>query len=217
MKSCLNVFLFLVVLYVPGVISADVASHHRYRETTGSETREIVYRIAYGEHAVATCTEQDATRQVTCNQEGATKEWKLTEPDRDVMAREENGEISVTGTQDGKIVKKTLSQGDLPWFQLLSFSLRPFVLSEKDTVLFQFLRPDNLSLVKLEARKKKNTSFPIGEKKVKACHVRVSPPWPLSLLWRGDYWFRASDGLFLGYEGTNGPPGTAKTVVQFLE
>lgn len=35
-----------------------------------------------------------------------------------------------------------------------------------------------------------------------------------SILWSGSYWFRESDGTYLKYEGANGPPGKAKTVVE---
>ncbi len=210
-------WLILCVLLFPAQALSGVIREYRYRETTGSESVEFLYRVEQEVHATITCSQPDETRRTVCSLSGATLEWETKDADRDIAARLVDGQIRVNGVVQGKPVAKAFPKDDVPWFQLLSFSLRPFVQSHETVVVFQMLRPDNLSVVKLEAKKVGGASVTVGGEALVASRVRVSPPWPLSLAWRGYYWFRESDGLFLRYEGINGPPGTAKTVVQLLE
>jgi hypothetical protein len=210
-------FSLLLALSAPVYGRAGVPAQLRYHETTGSESEVIDYRIERSGLFVVTCTEADERRRVVCAESGLTHEWSLKQMDKDITARLENGQIKVSGVVEGRPVDKAFPEGNLPWFQLLSFSLRSFAQSDENSVLFQFLRPDNLSIVKLEAKKNGNATISMSGQEVAACHIRVSPPWPFSVFWQGNYWFRASDGLFLRFEGVNGPPGTKKTVVQLVE
>jgi hypothetical protein len=217
MKGRLFFSLLFALCAVPVYGRTDIPLQYRYQETTGAKSQLIDYQIERTAFVVVTCTEPDERRRVVCKDSGSTHDWSLQQTDRDITARLENGRIKVSGVVEGKPVEKTFPKGDLPWFQLLSFSLRPFAQSDEDSIQFQFLRPDNLSFVKLEAKKNGAATIPVGGREETACHIRVSPPWPLSVFWQGNYWFRASDGLFLRFEGVNGPPGTKKTVVQFVE
>jgi hypothetical protein len=187
-----------------------------YRETTGAKSVDLLHRIERSEHTTITCSQTGEERRTVCDPSGQTLEWQIKKADMDIVARMEDGKITIKGRRQGKPIAEILPQKELPWFQLLSFSLGPFVTSEKSSLTFQMLRPDTLTMVTLEAKKQGVENVLVEGKEVSAIKVRVSPPWPLCTLWKGYYWFRESDPLFLRYEGTNGPPGTKKTVVQFL-
>jgi hypothetical protein len=207
----------MVALLAPPVtMSADV-SRYLYRETTGTESVELIHRIEIGDNAVITCTQAGEERRTVSDFSGTTREWRISKgSNTEIVARRRNGAIVVSGTRDGTPVAETLSNKDLPWFQLLSFSLGAFRDSDETSVTFQMLRPDTLSIVTLEAKKQGEETIVVAGNPTTASKIRISPPWPLSALWKGYYWFRKKDGLFVRYEGTNGPPGTAKTVVEFL-
>ena len=120
---------------------------------------------------------------------------------------------------NGKAIDGTKQIDGLPWYQTVTFSLRPMVMSkEQDSVSFWTLRPDTLALVKLRAIKETEEQIQVNNSTVKAQRVRVTPDNELlSFFWQGNYWFRSQDGVFVKFEGINGPPGTPKTVIELVQ
>jgi hypothetical protein len=93
-------------------------------------------------------------------------------------------------------------------------SLEPFVLSGEERVRFMVIQPFDVEPFVMVARARGTERVEAGDKTYEAVHVVVSPEGFASLFYRVHYWFRSSDGLFVRYEGTRGPPGTPKTVVE---
>ena len=63
----------------------------------------------------------------------------------------------------------------------------------------------------MKAQKVGIESLSAQNKKVQAQKVKVSLSGPKSMFWHSYYWFGINDGIFLRYEGVNGPPGTPQT------
>ncbi len=61
-----------------------------------------------------------------------------------IAAKREKVSIVILGRDKGKAIYKKISIDEAPWYQAISLSLRPFIVSEATTVEFWTVRPDNL-------------------------------------------------------------------------
>jgi len=153
-----------------------------------------------------------------CDLLGATLQWELKNPgtNTDIVARREKRSILINGTFEGESIDKKVSIDGAPWYQPMSFSLTSFIKSDKSSVEFWSLRPNDLLSYKMKAKKKEIQLIKIHGKEVEVQKVKVSLTGFRSMFWHGYYWFRKVDGLFMKYEGVNGPPGTPKTIIELI-
>lgn len=194
------------------------AEHHRYLETTGS--RAVAYdwsveRRANELHIIA--REPDRQFLTVCDADGATARWRIDDGHLVVEARREGDRLLLRGRRDGQAFAKEYALDAAPWFQAMSFSLRTWLAGDAGRIVFWTLRPDTLEPVKLQATRRSAQRIDTrSDGRVEATHVQVRAHGVLAALWKADYWFRATDGVFLKYRAVNGLPGTAETVIERL-
>jgi hypothetical protein len=153
---------------------------------------------------------------VAANRALETLWWQFLSSERSIsyQARREGDQIVVEGELDGETVQAEFPIPDAPWYQSVEKSLEPFVLSGRERIRFMVIQPYDVEPFVMVARARETETVEAGDETYEAVHVVVSPEGFASLFYRVHYWFRASDGLFVRYEGTRGPPGTPKTVVE---
>lgn len=100
-----------------------------------------------------------------------------------------------------------------PWYQALEPAARRFAQSDRRSQAFWILLPDTLSLHHMILKDRKAVKLLSGDVELDAVQVRVTFLGWRQYFWSAYYWFRESDGVWLRYEGTNGPPGTPKTTI----
>lgn len=149
-----------------------------------------------------------------CDEDGNTVEWRLRNPTEDITARRSGNLIALAGNRAGKKFHKDISIDKSPWFQPIPYSLGRFSQSRLNTVAFWAIRPDNLDVVKLLAKRDGEGQITTRAGPLLARKIRISLDGILSHFWTANYWFRDSDGLFIRYEGANGFPGTPMTTMQ---
>jgi len=194
---------------------SHAAAHLEYQDTR--EAKTIRYTIIVIEETPDTITyaslRPESRSEYTISKiNGDTLKWKSIRNNRTINAVRKGNTIEVNATENGQIKSKTIIIGDKVWIQRIALSLQWFVKdSSKDKINFSIIRPADLSLFDMVAIKKNDIDILVTSKNIKATNVIVTLSGMKSILWKSNYWFQKDDGLFLKYEGTEGP-GTPATI-----
>jgi len=128
-----------------------------------------------------------------------------------------NNKLYLWGLDQDKKIDKIFDIDDDPWYQAMSYSLYSFALSDKEKIRYWFLRTDKFKVYKMQAIKREIETIYLADQAYKAQKVEVKLTGFLSNFWHSYYWFRLKDGLYLKYEGVNGPPGTPLTSINLIK
>ena len=184
---------------------------YTYAETTGSQAIPIEYVIERGEQVVIRVERADEHFYNRCEPSGATIEWRYRGKDADVRARRDGRTLVVQGHRQGKPCQKRHPIDEAPWLQPLSYALQPLLKLDRQAVRFWLIRADNFEPIKLKASRSGTEKIFVDGRHYSSSRIDVSPCGPLSFVWRGSYWFRQADGVFLQYAGghlLSGPKNT---------
>ncbi len=194
------------------------AGHFIYHEQTGGNEHQYSWDIQQqGKELLITSHSPEKFFATTCNDDGETLMWSYKTPEGDhITAKKEGDIIHVTGKKEDQVIDEQLKVDRYPWYQPLSFSLRPLVLDDEQQKVFVMIRPDTLESVTLKAEKKECGNIELNRETVNACAVEVKKNGLLAPFWHVTYWFRKKDGVFLQYRGVHGLPGTPETVIQLV-
>lgn len=147
-----------------------------------------------------------------------TQKWEnnTKRQDTKLAAHRSGNTIKIQGTFKGKEIAKEFKIDNRPWFQAWNLSLGPFALSGKNRLEFWTVRNNDLKECTMVVLREKEETIKINSQAVETVKVKVTLTGWTSVFWSAHYWFRKSDGLYLRYEGANGPPGTPVTVVELV-
>ena len=212
--------LCLALLFM--AVASPAAPVFRYLEQTGTDSCIFTWRLERERDTATLSVVQRQGSETFLSRNtaaGETLAWQYVhQPDTDVRAEREDDRIRLSGRFQGKTVDEVHTIDDRPWFQPLSFSLRPLALDRRPATEFWTIRVDTLELVAMRAeaagREEMDT---VRGPRLTAARVVIRPDGLLGRLWRAEYWFRAEDGQFIRYRGTHGPPGTPETVISLLD
>ena len=210
MRTLLHVLLLAAI----SLTAKPAVEQRDYRETTaGHQTtfRSTLYREVT-EHRVESQA-KDEHHLVFCQPDGTTRMWTVERPGTKVVCDRDGERITVAGTVDGKPYRQTVELGKTPWLQPLSLALRVQAADGPKEQVFWMLRPDTFQPIKLKATTAGEETILVEGTALVARRVRVGAPGRIAGLWYGLYWFRASDGVFVRYEGVFGLPFVPRTVV----
>ncbi|MFC1514358.1 hypothetical protein ACFL5X_00455 [Candidatus Omnitrophota bacterium] len=208
-------WLFLIALTLPGY----TANLH-YLEETGRQQTEIDWQIE-GERSRLSLAVAKSNGQIYTSRHdetGAVIQWHLQNlnQDTDIVARREGNRILIGGKVKGKTVVKKIAIDEAPWYQTVSFALTTFAASEDTSVTFWALRTDTLTPHKMRAMKTGVETISFQKKEIETQKIRVKLTGFKAMFWHSDYWLKKDNGLFLRYEGIEGPPGTPPTIVTLV-
>ena len=183
-----------------------------YLEERGDEQHRFVWSLEDRQLTSRSAAERHHSE---FDGELATWLWRLenSSAGSEVEVERCGDELHFRGTWEGAPSCRSVSIDDAPWFQALSLSLR-VLLDDSERVRFWTVRPDTLDVMAMQARRIGEEPLATDAGEVAAVRVEVRAAGWRSMLWKGDYWFRAEDGVFLRFEAVNGPPGTARTTVR---
>ena len=193
-----------------------------YQETTGSETRHFVWSLEKESAWLLTSEDGLETHKAWLDNKLGTYKWTLERPETatKVKAWLEGQILHIQGTHDGKAYDRKHKLGSDPWYQALSLSLRRH-LGEggqaKQHQKFWLIRPDNFDLHRMQISLIQEESLKISESVVPTYRVEIRPTGWKAPFWKGEYWFRKSDGDFVRFRGDSAPPGCPPTFVEPME
>ncbi|ABW68670.1 hypothetical protein [Desulfosudis oleivorans] len=200
-----------------GVIGFGV-ERYQYLQCVESDRTDVEWRLETGGQTRLVYVEKEEKSVTTIDADFATICWETVRPEENTKVRAERkgNVIRLTGTFQGKTVNREFPIDDKPWYQATTLCFRPFVTSGDEKLEFWILRPSTLEPHRLVARKKGVDRWPVLGEPAEVQQVRIGLPGMLAPLWSGDYWFRKTDGVFVKYEGPNGPPGSPTVVVDLV-
>lgn len=211
-------FLYLVATCDP--ISAAVSgSPYIYEERVGGKLTSFYWqKDVKGKRVLVSVWDRDTSFLNLCTSDGTTLEYHLANriKDTDIYVRREGDVLQISGIRESKKYKADVEIDQRPWRQPLSFSLGPFLRSDRTHMSFWTVRADSVEPIALVVKKlgEEQLDFPVpGTVSVK---LEVRAEGIYSHFWHGTYWFRRSDQLFLMYRAVHGFPGTPETVVRLV-
>lgn len=204
---------FLVMTYS---LSFPAQEQHTYTEMTGNRKDSFVWKLNQFGNGVEIEASGGREKLINrCDPSGMTREWIVTTPEQSVRVEREGNTLIFSGIDQGQHIDKIVAIDESPWFQPLSFSLRKFIDSPQESILFWHIRSDNLEPVKLAAVKVGLSSEDVCDGQ-KGYFVEIRPAGLFAPLWQASLWFRSGDNVFCRYESRHGIWGTPRTVI-FLD
>jgi hypothetical protein len=149
-----------------------------------------------------------------------TISYRFASPSRNTsyLARREGNTILIEGTLHGSPLSRRLPIDATPWMESMEWSLQEYAMSGSPLPLtFWVLQPFEVRAYLLQATGELEENIVVNGQAQAVKRVRVRPAGILAPFWSALYWFRASDGRFVRYEGVRGLPGTPKTVVELID
>ncbi len=142
--------------------------------------------------------------------------WKYYKPDNgtDVILARSGKSISIMGRHKNKKIENKIEVDDLPWYEacFLGMGFKDFIASEKNTIDFLAMNPEDLKIYKYELKKERTETIEINGQKVESVYAKISLTGFLKLFWSGEMWFRKSDGVFILSKMTKGPGAPVSTM-----
>jgi hypothetical protein len=137
----------------------------------------------------------------------------------DVTAVRDGATISLSGRHRGGSVRRTFAAGADPWYQLFPLGLEPLALNPREPVRFWAIGTMGIAALRIGLFR----AVAVGAEEIRwngaivpAVRVRIALAGITSILWHGDYWFRADDGKHLVSSSDRGP-GTPRLRIELTE
>ena len=188
-----------------------------YIESRGEKSHDVLWCLDRGERFRLTCRGSEGVHTTLTDEAYDTLSWFVDDPSNGTSIRAERREnsIAIRGKFRGKTVEKQVSVDSDPWFQASSFSLRGFVVSERESIRFWTLRSNTLKPYKLRAVKKGIEPISVKGEQVPAVRVELRLTGWKGPFWKSDYWYRPDDGLLLRFEGKGDAVGSYKIIIAY--
>jgi len=132
-----------------------------------------------------------------------------------ITAVKKKNKIYLKGIHKGRQINKIFKTNDLPWNQSFNIGLEKFALSPEKFMKFRAIGtsgPGDMKVTTFSVKKKNIETITASGKKVEALHVQISLSGLLSIFWKGNYYYRKADGIFLLYKGKG--RGSSRTVME---
>jgi hypothetical protein len=198
------------------------AETFRYHETTGTEVSEPAVNISWNDAlGVYEFSSDDRyggiDHRMKLNADFSAREWTSTLKDGSIITYSREGDsLLVRGRLSGAEVGESRKIDRSPWFASLEFGLGEFIRSGKKDISFWVIMQDKFKIYKMTASRLGKEDVPVNGNITEAVRVRVTVDGVPAVFFSYSFWFAEPDGLFLRFEGTNGKPGTPKTITQFM-
>lgn len=102
------------------------------------------------------------------------------------------------------------------WIQEFDFSMRAFILSAADSLKFQIVHPQKLSLHQMVATKSSDLeSLEIKGKSFQAVKVKITLTGFKKMFWKAELWFDQKTGDLLKYMANEGPNTPMSVITLF--
>lgn len=199
--------------------TSAIAQQYHYVSTTAERAHDITVTKAKKQGTdVLTLEEYKLYSQHVFHPTMGTRQWALRDAkvDHNFVAKRADNTIHIKGNFHGKPLEKIVEIDEDVWFNKLDHGLSAFAVSDQEELSFWVLKLlSDLEPIKMTAEKQETERIQVGGQTYDAVKVKLTlNHFILSKLWSAHCWYRASDGLFLRYEGANGRPGTPVTVIE---
>ncbi|MDY6914958.1 MAG: hypothetical protein SVM86_01400 [Candidatus Cloacimonadota bacterium] len=202
-----------------GIIYAKNSQIYSYTETTNDTTVLTYYKTTKTDSLIKRINQKGDETQITYyNKKNEALIFSFKDNKSDYKLTKEGNKLLVERYCANKQLQKEYELiPETPWWQTMSYSLTKFSQRTKKEVEYQVFLIGLYDVIKLRAMKKDIEKIEVNSSTFVTQKIEITLCNFGGNFWNANYWFRKSDGLFLKYEGTNNPPCTAKTVIEFVE
>ena len=214
-KSLISI---LVFLFLQMSLFAEGLDGIQYRDDTDNKISIHTLKIQNADQNLQIHYFSDYEYYTVTNAQSETVSMNFRNSiyDSEYNAVRKSDIISISGKINGKIADKDIKIDSGSWYQAAEYSLMNFVLSGEKSCKYWLVSPADLKATKFVAYNEGIETITLNKSKVQAYRVRVTLDNWMSVFWSVNYWFRASDGLYIKFEGARGAPGTPKTLVEII-
>lgn len=142
-----------------------------------------------------------------------TLKMTITDNDTSITAERFGNVLKVQGTDEGKQINKKLTLKNEYWYQILSFSLIHFTLSNEKKLDFALFDPYNIKMRSMKIEKMGTEVITIIGKEISAVKLSMRMGGILSPFWKSKIWHNPETGIHLEYEGINVIPSYYKAKI----
>lgn len=198
-------------------VRADGTDCRCYRQQEGANVSFFSWQLEPGPPLQLSSVEESQEFHLLFDPGLAVREWRLDRPAEGTRVRvlRRDNELRFRGTFRHQPLERSAAIDPAPWYQALSLSLQELLDHPGPAREFWMIRPDNLEVHKLRAKRQGKEWIEAEGVRQLAWRVRVTVPGVPAFLWHGDYWLREGDGTFLRFAGSRGLPG-ADILVQLV-
>jgi hypothetical protein len=188
-----------------------------YVEHDGKKARKVQWCLTQHEGFRLTYKKATETHITRTNENLETLTWSMDDPAKEISikALRKKNALFLHGRFKGKTIDRHIQIDSAPWFQATSLSLKKFATSHPKKIEFWTLRVSNLKAYKLSAAKVDRVRLTMDRKPIETIKIEMRLTGWRSYFWKSDYWFKADDGLFLRFEGENGPSGESRITINY--
>jgi hypothetical protein len=175
-------------------------SQRRYVETHGERTQVVQYGVVRSADGLLISSvdprSTETGRWVTGT---GLVTWQQVIPSigNNLSGRRSGNVITLTGTLGGKQVFHELRVDNAPWYQIFGPAMADLLPPDAERQEFWVVSPVDLSVHKMMVRRAGRESIDLKGVKVPAERIHFSPAGVLAPLWGADFWYRASDALWI--------------------
>ncbi len=217
-----DVYIFSMTLWVMLISSFCVdAQSVMYTSTTEDDvSSQKISRRTEGAYDIVEIWEDDKYSAHYFTKTGATKEWIHRDKTNghDFVATRNGNNITIIGLHKHKNINKTVAVDEHIWTNKIDYGLSYFVRSGNDETIFWTLKLGDLEPLQFKAYREDKEDINISGQPIETIKIKITlKNIFLAKLWSARLWYRASDDLFLKYEGPMGKPGTPITTIEIAE
>ncbi|WKN31795.1 hypothetical protein PZB74_00285 [Porifericola rhodea] len=213
-KHVINV---IFLAFFMGSSPTGVAQKLLYIDHTGDKETQLDVRISQkADTREVMFTDPETYSLHVFEPQSYTKRWdhKDYEHNHNFTALREGNRIRIKGTFKGEPVEKVVEIDEKRWINKLDHGLSAWVTSKEEEVVFWALKlSSDLDPIEFRAEKIQEEKLNLASKTYDAVKVKLSlNGMVLSRLWSAYCWYDKKTGLFLKFEGTQGPGSPLTTI-----
>ena len=190
-----------------------------YRETTGKTVRTSATVITQTDDSTIVESKSPVfTIRHVLEKNYQSRSWhaQSTEDKFEMTARKDGADIVASGTLKNKPISKRTKPEKKIWYQELTMPLGAWARVGEKTTKFWMVMVFNGELFEFAAHNDGATNVVVDGTSTDCIHVRMTLAGAMAILWKGDYFFRTSDGRLIKYEGAT-RPGAQKMMYELIK
>ena len=213
-KICVVLLVMVVLLFLNHSCTFAKTFYYRVEEEKG--TRELIYRVEEKQdYIIIEGVDGERKLRYELNKpdlETISSEVLINEEETEIKMEGKDEQIFISAKSQGTEIDKIIEVEQEKWYQLFSFSLQNFVLSEDNKIDFISISSNDQNKNKMFAEKKEREIIEIAGQEYEAYRVEVRLRGFFRFFWVNEYWFRVTDGVFLKQIGELDREGGEVTV-----
>lgn len=211
--------IILICVGISVVYAQSNATTYIYQiETNGQIEDSVAWRVIKNHDSVVLESSFFGTTYTyECNPDYSVQRYFVREDDANYLDVTSEGDyIKLTGRKDGDSVCSVVEKGEYPWYQNIGWAASHMLSSGQKEITFSLLRPDNFSMVHMQAGIIEEEKVLFENEMHDAVKVKITLTGFLRHFWSGYYWYRKSDYKMVKYHGASGGPGSPKLTMLLI-